>query len=90
VVTFMVERYVPGGVGGEEFAAAVQRAAAAADAMTAQGVPVRYLGSIYVPEEECSFCCFEARDAAAVREVNDRAGAAYWRVVQAELIEGGR
>ena len=50
-------------------------------------MPVRYLGSVYVPKDECSFCCFEARDAEAVREVNRRAGIPFWRVVDAEVIE---
>ena len=41
--------------------------------MTDELVSVRYLGSVYVPGEECSFCCFEARDAETVREANRRA-----------------
>ena len=86
MATFMVERYVPG-VACDQFAEAVQRAASAASAMTEQGVPVRYLGSVYVPTEECSFCCFEAADAAAVREANRRAGVPFWRVVRAVFIE---
>jgi Protein of unknown function (DUF4242) len=82
----MVERYVPG-VTGERFVEAVFRAASTAAAMTERGVPVRYLGSVYLPEEECSFCCFEAQDAEAVREANRRAGVPFWRVVRAEFIE---
>ena len=82
----MVERYVPG-VDSAGFAEAALRAASAAAAMTEQGRPVRYLGSVYVPEEECSFCCFEAHDAEAVREANRRAGVPFWRVVDAAFIE---
>jgi hypothetical protein len=55
--------------------------------MTDQGASVRYVGSVYVPEEECSFCCFEACDAEAVREANRRAGVPFWRVVRAVVIE---
>ena len=80
--TYMVERYVPG-IASDQFAEAVRRAASAAAALTGQGVPVRYLGSVYVPGEECSFCCFEARDAEDVREANRRAGAPFWRLVPA-------
>ena len=91
--TFMVERYVPA-VDADAFAEAVHRSASAAAALTGQGVPVRYLGSVYVPDEECSFCCFEARDADAVEEANRRAGLPFWRVVRAVFIErlseGGR
>ena len=82
----MVERYVPG-ADRDAFAEAVRRAACAAAAMTAQGKPVRYLGSVYVPNEECSFCCFEACDADAVGEANRQADVAFWRVVRAVFIE---
>ena len=82
----MAERYLPG-VPSPKFAEAVQRAATAAAAMTDEGTPVRYLGSVYVPDEECSFCCFEARDAEAVREANRRADFPFWRVVPAVVIE---
>jgi hypothetical protein len=82
----MVERYVPR-VSSTTFAEAVRRAASEAAAMTKQGVPVHYLGSVYVPKEECSFCCFEAEDAGAVREANRRADVPFWRVVYAEFIE---
>ena len=82
----MVERYVCK-VDSDAFVEAARRAASTAAAMTAEGVPVRYLGSVYVPEEECSFCCFEARDAEAVREANDRADVQFWRVVPAVFIE---
>lgn len=86
VPTFMVERYLPG-VTYRTFAAAARRAAAEAAAMTEQAVAVRYLGSIYLPDEESSFCCFEARDADAVREANRRADVPFWRVAHAVVIE---
>jgi hypothetical protein len=84
----MVERYVPG-VAAAAFAESVNRAASAAAAMTEEGEAVRYLGSVYVPDEACSFCCFEAADAEAVSEANRRAGIAFWRVVPAVVIERG-
>jgi hypothetical protein len=86
VPTFMVERYVPG-VGPDTFAEAMRRVASAAESLTEQGVPVRYLCSVYVPTDECSFCCFEAGDVAAVREANLRAGVQFWRVVDAMFVE---
>jgi Protein of unknown function (DUF4242) len=82
----MVERYIAG-LAPYAFSDAVRRMSSAAEASTEQGVPVRYLGSVYVAEEECSFCCFEAGDAEAVREVNRRAGVPFWRVVDAEFVE---
>ena len=51
------------------------------------GTPVLYLGSVYVPDEECSFCCFEAEDAEAVGEANRRAGVSYSRLVEAVFVE---
>ena len=87
MATFMVERYVPGVVC-DRFTEVVHRAVTAAAALTEQGVPVRYLGSVYVPEEECSFCCFEAGDAEAVRDANRLARAPFWRVVAASFIDG--
>ena len=86
MTTFMVERFVPG-VGYDEFAEAVQRAATAAATLTELGAPVRYLGSVFVPDEESSFCCFEARNVDAVREANRRADIQFWRVVRAVFID---
>ncbi len=88
MATFRVERYVPG-VAPETFSESVRRVVSAAAALTEQGVPVRYLGSVYLPAEDCSFCCFEASDADAVREANVRAGVEFWRVVHARFIESG-
>jgi hypothetical protein len=86
MATFMVERYVPE-LASATFAETVERAAAEAAAMTEEGIPVHYLGSVYVAEEECSFCCFEALDVEAVREANRRAGVPFWRIVPAEFVE---
>jgi hypothetical protein len=84
--TFMVERYLPG-MECVALREAVRRAAAVAAAMTDEGVPVRYLGSTFVPDEEACFCRFEGRDAEAVREANERAGLPFWRVVGAVFVE---
>lgn len=84
----MVERYLPG-VDYDAFAEAVRRAASAAAEMTEQGVPVRYLGSTFVPHEESCFCRFEGRDVEAVQEANRRAALPFWRVIGAHFIEVG-
>jgi hypothetical protein len=86
MANFMVERYIPG-LTPDTVAAAVARVSCAAAELTRQGVPVAYLGSTVVPEEESCFCRFEGRDAEAVREANRRAGVPYWRVVEAVLID---
>jgi hypothetical protein len=84
--TFMVERYLPGIAPGA-LADAVARAGSAAAELTQQGVPVAYLGSTFIPDEESCFCRFEGRDIEAVEEANRRAGVPFWRVVNAVFIE---
>ena len=91
---FMVERYLPG-VGCRALREALRRTAEVAAALSEEGVQVRYLGSTFVPDEEVCFCRFEARDAEAVRHVNERAALPFWRVVPAQFVdacspEGGR
>lgn len=82
----MVERYLPG-IACSALADTVGRAASAAAEMSQQGVPVAYLGSTFLPEEESCFCRFEGRDIEAVQEANRRGGAPFWRVVEAVFIE---
>jgi uncharacterized protein DUF4242 len=42
-----------------------------ASQFTAQGRPVRYLRSLFVPREARCLCVFEAPDAEVVRRVNE-------------------
>jgi len=77
----MVERYLPGITAGQ-LEAASARLAAAAEALAAQGVGVRYIGSTFVPEEESCFCRFESTDADSVRHACDQAGVPFARVVE--------
>ena len=57
-------------------------ARSAADA-SARGGRVRYLRSIFVPEDARCFCLFEAEDETLVRAVNDRAQLPFTRIVEA-------
>jgi hypothetical protein len=72
VTEFLVELYVS-----RTDAAAVARGAdgsrRAAEELTREGTPVRYLRSIFVPEDETCFLLYEAVSADAVREVARRA-----------------
>jgi len=78
---FLVEVYVAstdhGAVsrGGEE-------ARRAAEAVTRDGTPVRYLSSIFVPCDETCFFFFEAGSLDAVRETAHRAGLAFDNVAE--------
>jgi Protein of unknown function (DUF4242) len=79
---FLVELYVSQGD-----MAAVERGAArarvAAEELSSEGRPVRYLRSIFVPEDETCFYLCEACSAAAVREVARRATLPFERVTEA-------
>jgi hypothetical protein len=79
---FLVELYISredgAGVGGR-----TEIACLAAEELTRQGTPVRYLHSIYVPEEEICFFLYEAVSADAVREAAQRAALPFERVSEA-------
>jgi len=79
---FIVERYLPA-VRPGEVAAAVERDRRAAAGMTAAGIPVRHLFTIYVPSDESCFSLFDAPSAGALREAQERAGIGFERIVEA-------
>jgi hypothetical protein len=79
---YLVERYLPGATG-DDVAAAADRVAAASERMTAEGIPVRYLGTTFIPDDETCFCEFEARSRESVEWVNERARAPFARILPA-------
>lgn len=79
---YLVERYLSG-ISADDVLAAAGRAKSTATAMTAEGKPVRYLRSTYLPSEESWFCLFEAPDARTVKEANERAEIPFDRIVEA-------
>lgn len=79
---FVVERYLPA-VSLEDLAAAVDRDRRAAEGMTAAGIPVRHLSTIYVPSDESCFCLFDAPSADALREAQECSGIGFERIVEA-------
>lgn len=80
---FIVERYLPD-VGSAELREATERLAAAAAALAAGGVEIRYLGSSFVPEEESCFCRFESDSIEIVRVACDRAAFSFARILETE------
>jgi Nickel responsive protein SCO4226-like len=60
-----------------------EQARRAAEELTREGTPVRYLRSIFVPEDETCFYLYEAATADAVREAARRAQLACERVIEA-------
>jgi hypothetical protein len=76
---YMVERYLPG-MTTRELDDASTRLAAAAEALAAEGVGVRYAGSTYVPKEESCFCRFEAASREVVARACERADVPFARI----------
>lgn len=67
----------------EQLAAAQRNAIRTAAQMTAEGTPIRYLRSTFVPESgECN-CLFSAAGPEQVRALNERAGIPFDKVVAA-------
>jgi hypothetical protein len=60
-----------------------ERVRRAAEEYSREGTPVRYLRSIFVPDDETCFLIFEAPSADAVREVARRAALAFDHVAAA-------
>jgi hypothetical protein len=81
---FLVELYVP-----RTEDAALKRGAAkarrAAQRLTREGTPVRYLRSIFVPDDEICFHLYEAETAEVVREAVRRAQLSFERVTAVTL-----
>lgn len=83
---FMVERYLPAATGAA-LAEAARQAQEAALSMSAEGVPVRYLRSMFAPSDEWCFCLFSADSAASVRQAHARLGIPFDRVVEIVMLE---
>jgi hypothetical protein len=85
--SYLVEAYLPRSREDEAHAAA-RRARAAARELSRQGVPIRYVRTTFLPDDETCFHVFEAASAAAVEELGRRAELGQARIVPA--IEAGR
>ena len=78
---FMVERDLRG-ITMEALGAAQAAAIAEAGNSTARGAQVRYVRSLFTPEDGQCCCLFEASTQDAVRAVNDAAKLPYQRIVE--------
>ena len=78
--TYLVECFWPG-VDGDAVDALNVRAASAASALAAAGHPVRFVGSILVPEDEVVLCEFEGAEA-LVRRASEVAEIPFARIVK--------
>jgi hypothetical protein len=80
--TFVVEQYWPG-ITTADFAQAVDRVRASAEAIADAGRFVHCLHSTLVPEDEAAFCVIAAESKDLVEEVYSRAGVPYERILAA-------
>jgi hypothetical protein len=82
--SYVVKLQLPAG-DATELAAAGERARNAAEQLTREGTAVRWVRSVYLPEEDTCLLVFEAPTPEAVDVAGRRAGLTYDRIV-----EGGR
>ena len=82
MAVFMVDRNLPG-ISMEQLAAAQKAAIDTSNKSTAEGTPVRYIRSTFVPADSRCMCLFEAGTPEAVQAVNDRAQIPYTRIIEA-------
>ena len=80
--TYLVDRDLPG-MTQDQLAAARRAAAETARQFTAEGKPVRYIRSLFLPQEARCLCLFEALDADCVRSLNDIAQVPFTSVTEA-------
>jgi hypothetical protein len=73
VASFVVEVYAPN-LGRSDLADVAQRAEAAARDLRSEGLSVRYLRSVLVPEDDTCFHHVEGPSADAIRRLSERAG----------------
>jgi hypothetical protein len=82
VQRYLVEVYLPRSRA-HEARASGRRARAVAEALAHEGVPIRYVRTTYLPDDETCFHVFEAASTDAVAEAGRRAGLGRVRVVLA-------
>lgn len=76
---FLVELYVPR-TEAASTAASAERARRAAQELSSEGTTIRYLRSIFVPDDETCFQLYTAASIEAVRDVGARAGLQFERI----------
>jgi hypothetical protein len=82
MAVYQVDRNLPG-IELAALADAQRAAIETSQRFSADGRPVRYIRSTWVPSEGHVMCLFEAPNPDLVQEVNDAAGIPYTRVVEA-------
>lgn len=83
--TFMVERYLPNPQRAR-LRALAQRAKAGAVLASTDSMPVEYLGTTVLLEDEMCFCYYEAASEDAVRRANHFPGLSFGRILKIERV----
>jgi hypothetical protein len=84
---YLVEVFLPRSRGREARASA-RRARHAAVDLSSEGVPIRYVRTIFLPDDETCFHFFEADSTASVDQVSRRASLGHVRVVSVREAPG--
>ena len=79
---YMVDRDLPG-ITMEQLAGAQRAAIETSQRFAAEGTPIRYIRSMFVPGEARCMCLFAAADSATVQAVNEAAQLPFTRIVEA-------
>lgn len=82
MAVYMVERELAG-ITTTALAGAQQAAITTSQRFTADGTPVRYIRSTFLPGESRCMCLFDAQSAEDVRKVNEAARLPFTRIVEA-------
>lgn len=82
---YLVERFLPG-VSEAELRAGLERVQAACTELSAEGMPIRYEGSMFLALEETCFCRFRSERADTAVAANERAQLPFARVTPAIVI----
>ena len=82
MAVYMVERDLTG-ITMSQLAGAQQAAISTSRRFTADGTPVRYIRSTFVPGESRCMCLFDASNADDVKKVNEAAQIPFSRIVEA-------
>jgi hypothetical protein len=82
VPTYLVERYWPG-VTVQRLSEALGRVRQVMEEMSGQGMSIGDVSCTLIPAEEVVFSVYEGPSAAAVRQLNERAGIPFSRIIEA-------
>lgn len=82
MTVYMVERSLKG-IHMSDLAKAQQEAISTSQQFTADGTPVRYIRSTFIPQTGACMCLFEATGVEVVKRVNEHAKIPFDQIIEA-------